>query len=143
MGSDRSWEDLLDMTHNKPEPTDRRRLVLGVGWTLLIFVLCLFLPAGTWAWSRGWLFFVVIVAASILVTLYLRRVNPDVIAARVNRHEGTKTLGSCLLGYSHPADDAGDPDRGSPGRRAVSLVPRTVVGLRAGLCPADRRDWRA
>jgi len=47
-------------------------------------------PAGTWMWIRGWLFILVIVVASILSTLYLRRVNPDVIAARVNRHEGTK-----------------------------------------------------
>ena len=74
----------------QPEPIDRRRLVLSVGWSLLIFVLCLFLPAGTWMWSRGWLFFLVVVVASILITLYLRRVNPDVIAARVNRHKGTK-----------------------------------------------------
>src|SRR5271166_6782844 len=74
----------------QPEPTDRRRLILGVGWTLLIFLLCLFLPAGNWAWARGWLFFVVVVGTSILITLYLRRVNPDVIAARVNRHGGAK-----------------------------------------------------
>ena len=57
---------------------------------LLIFVLCLFLPAGTWMWTKGWLFILVIVVDSILGTLYLSRVNPDVIAARVNRHEGTK-----------------------------------------------------
>ena len=73
-----------------PEPTDRRRLVFSVGWSLLIFVLCLFLPAGTLAWSKGWLFILVIVVASIPATLYLRRVNPDVVAARVNRHDGTK-----------------------------------------------------
>ena len=103
MGSDRSWEDLLDMTSNEPEPTDRRRLFLGVGWTLLIFLLCLFLPAGNWAWARGWLFFVVIVAASIVITLYLRRANPDVIAARVNRHEGTKGWDRLLLGILIPA----------------------------------------
>ena len=103
MGSDRSWEDLLDMTSNKPEPTDRRRLFLGVGWTLLIFLLCLFLPAGNWAWARGWLFFVVVVGTSILITLYLRRVNPDVIAARVNRHEGTKGWDRWLLGILIPA----------------------------------------
>ena len=30
------------------------------------------------------------VGARSLVTLYLRRVNPDVIAARINRHKGTK-----------------------------------------------------
>ena len=73
----------------EPESTDRRRLILNVGWSLLVFVLCLFLPAGTLAWSRGWLFFVVTVAASILITLYPQRVNPDVVAARINRHEGT------------------------------------------------------
>ena len=122
----------------QPETTDRRRLILSIGLTLVFFVLCLFLPAGTWAWARGWLFFVVVVAASVVITLYLRRVNPDVIAARVNRHEGTKTLGPCLLGVAHPGDARSS--RGSPGRRAVSLVPRAVVGLRAGLRPADHRD---
>ena len=58
--------------------------------TLLIFALCLFLPAGTWTWARGWLFFAVVVATGVVISLYLRRVNPEVIAARVNRHEGTK-----------------------------------------------------
>jgi protein-S-isoprenylcysteine O-methyltransferase Ste14 len=70
-----------------PEPIDRRRLITSTVSSLLIFILCLFLPAGTWAWFRGWLFLVVLVAASVLVTLYLRRVNPDVIAGRINRHE--------------------------------------------------------
>ena len=133
MGSDRSWEDLLDMTSNKPEPTDRRRLFLGVGWTLLIFLLCLFLPAGNWAWARGWLFFVVVVGTSILITLYLRRVNPDVIAARVNRHGGTKGWDRLFLGILIPTMVI-DPPGGSPGRQSFSLVPRTLVGLRAGIC---------
>jgi len=84
------------------EQIDCRRLILGVGWTLLIFVLCLFLPAGTWAWSRKWLLFFVSVAASIVITLYLRRVNPDVIAARVNRHDGTKGWDRILLGIFIP-----------------------------------------
>jgi len=87
----------------QPEPTDRRRLIHDTLWTLLIFLLCLFLPAGTWAWSRGWLFFFVIVVTSIVITLYLRRVNPDVIAARVNRHEGTKGWDRWLLGILIPA----------------------------------------
>ena len=71
-------------------PQHRRRLIISTTLSLLVLVLCLFLPAGTWAWSRGWLFLVVLVVASILVTLYLRRVNPDVIAGRVNRHEGPR-----------------------------------------------------
>jgi protein-S-isoprenylcysteine O-methyltransferase Ste14 len=85
-----------------PEPTDRRRLILSVGWTLLIFVLCLFLPAGTWAWPRGWLFFFVTLVTSIVITVYLQRVNPDVVAARVNRHEGTKGWDRILLGIFIP-----------------------------------------
>src|ERR1700758_4224068 len=69
------------------EPIDRRRLVISTVSSLLILFLCLFLPAGTWGWSRGWLFLVVVVGASVVDILYLRRVNPDVIAGRVNRHE--------------------------------------------------------
>ena len=65
-------------------------MVLSVGLSLLFIMLSLFLPAGTWAWFRGWLLIAVIVVASIPASLYLRRVNPDVIAARVNRHDGTK-----------------------------------------------------
>jgi protein-S-isoprenylcysteine O-methyltransferase Ste14 len=75
---------IVDQHH---ESIDRRRLVISTAASMLILVLCLFLPSGTWAWSRGWLFLVVITAASFLSTLYLRRVNPDVIAGRVNRFE--------------------------------------------------------
>ena len=71
----------------RSEPIDRRRLITGIFWSLLFLVLCLFLPAGTWAWVRGWVFLGVLIALSILVTIYLRTVNPDVIAGRVNRHE--------------------------------------------------------
>jgi protein-S-isoprenylcysteine O-methyltransferase Ste14 len=87
----------------QPERTDRRRLITGIVWTLLILVLCLFLPAGTWAWFRGWLFFGVVLAAGVVITLYLRRVNPEVIAARVNRHEGTKRWDRWLLALFLPA----------------------------------------
>jgi protein-S-isoprenylcysteine O-methyltransferase Ste14 len=74
----------------RSEPIDRRRLFLNLVLSILLAPLCLFLPAGTWTWARGWLFLVVVTAASLLSILYLRRVNPDVIAGRVNRHQGTK-----------------------------------------------------
>jgi protein-S-isoprenylcysteine O-methyltransferase Ste14 len=74
----------------QPEATDRRRLITSTIATLLILSVCLFVPAGTWAWARGWVFIAVVVAAGIVISLYVRRVNPDVIAARANRHEGTK-----------------------------------------------------
>jgi protein-S-isoprenylcysteine O-methyltransferase Ste14 len=86
----------------QPEPIDRRRLITGVVRALLIFALCLFLPAGTWAWGRGWLFLVVWVAGLVVAMLYLRRVNPDVVAARLNRHEGTKSWDRILLGILLP-----------------------------------------
>jgi hypothetical protein len=71
----------------QPESIDRRRLITSTIVTLLILVLCLFVPAGTLVWFRGWLFLFVMLGTAIPVTMYLRRVNPDVIAGRVNRHE--------------------------------------------------------
>src|SRR5262245_30857445 len=71
----------------QPETIDRRRLIISTTSSLLILVLCLFLPAGTWGWSRGWLFLVVVVGAAVVDILYVRRVEPDVLAGRVNRHE--------------------------------------------------------
>jgi hypothetical protein len=38
------------------EPIDRRRLFTSTITSLLILLLCLFPPAGTWLWGRGWLF---------------------------------------------------------------------------------------
>jgi protein-S-isoprenylcysteine O-methyltransferase Ste14 len=72
------------------ESIDRLRLFISTTSSLLVIVLCLFLPAGTWAWSRGWLYLVFAVGGSLVSTMYLRRVNPDVIAGRVNRHEGPR-----------------------------------------------------
>jgi protein-S-isoprenylcysteine O-methyltransferase Ste14 len=84
------------------EPIDRRRLIISTTSSSLILILCLFLPAGTWAWFRGWLFLVVVTAASFFSTLYLRRVNPDVIAGRVNRHKGTKRWDRILFTIALP-----------------------------------------
>ncbi len=86
----------------RSEATDRRRLIHCTVWTLLIFVLCLFVPSGTWAWERGWLFVFVSVLVLIFGSLFLHRVNPDVVAARVNRHEGTKKWDSLLLSVFIP-----------------------------------------
>ena len=76
------------LTASSPAHThyDRRRLVISTTSSLLILILCMFLPAGTWAWTRGWLFLGVLLASSTLLTFYLLRVNTDVIAGRVNRH---------------------------------------------------------
>jgi transposase len=41
-------------------------------------------------WPRGWLFLGVLLVSSILQMIYLRRVNPDVVAGRVNRHRWSR-----------------------------------------------------
>ena len=81
----------------QPEPINRLRLILRTGWALLCYALCMFVPAGTLAWFRGWLFLFVMVGTMMLVSLYLRRVNPEVIAARINRHQGTKRWDRLLV----------------------------------------------
>jgi protein-S-isoprenylcysteine O-methyltransferase Ste14 len=93
---------MVTISDHPPEPIDRRRLITSSVSSLLIFILCLFIPAGTWAWYRGWFFFVVLVAASVVITLYLRRVNPDVVAARVNRYKGTKGWDRWVVGLLIP-----------------------------------------
>src|SRR5262245_66179748 len=79
--------DSLD--HN-PERSDRRRLVLSSVATLLFMALSLFLPAGTWAWTKGWLFLGVVLTLGVVAALFIRQVNPELLAARVNAHQGTE-----------------------------------------------------
>jgi protein-S-isoprenylcysteine O-methyltransferase Ste14 len=69
----------------------------------LFFALFLFLPAGTWTWARGWLFVLVVLSSGAASILYLWRVNPELVAARINRHEGTKPWDYVLLGFYFPA----------------------------------------
>jgi protein-S-isoprenylcysteine O-methyltransferase Ste14 len=85
--------------NSTPEKYDIRRLVLFLLLTPLFVAVFLFLPAGTWAWEKGWLFLGVFGAASIIASLYLRRVNPDILAARINGHQGTEPWDIILVGF--------------------------------------------
>jgi protein-S-isoprenylcysteine O-methyltransferase Ste14 len=107
------------------EPIDPRRLMISTVSSLLIFVLCLFVPAGRWTWLRGWVFFVVMVAASVVVSLYLRRDNPDVVAARVNRYKGTKGWDRWVVGAVIPM--------------IVSILP--LAALDDGRCHWSQVPW--
>jgi protein-S-isoprenylcysteine O-methyltransferase Ste14 len=112
------------------EPIDRRRLITSGVSSLLIFILCLLIPAGTWAWYRGWFFFVVLVAASVVITLYLRRVNPDVVAARINRYTGTKGWDRWVVGLLIPVIASILPLAAlDDGRYHWSEVPWWVCGI--------------
>jgi protein-S-isoprenylcysteine O-methyltransferase Ste14 len=88
--------------HRPTEPINRTRFVLQCIATILYFVLALFLPAGNWLWERGWLFLLVMTLLSILSVVYILRVNPEVLTARVNAHQGTKPWDRVLIGFLLP-----------------------------------------
>jgi protein-S-isoprenylcysteine O-methyltransferase Ste14 len=61
------------------------------------FALFMFLPAGTWTWTKGWLFLGVCLGTLAVVAWYLWRVNPEVVVARTDSHEGTKRWDKVLV----------------------------------------------
>jgi protein-S-isoprenylcysteine O-methyltransferase Ste14 len=78
----------LDDQSQKPEESNRGlvepllRVVPHLVGTPLVVGLLLFLPAGDFAWEKGWLFLLVLVVASIIITLYIWRANPELLVAR-------------------------------------------------------------
>lgn len=85
------------------EGINRGRLILILLALPVYFALFMFLPAGTWAWTKGWLFIGVFLGTVAVVALYLWRVNPEVVIARSGFHEGTKRWDIILLGFFFPA----------------------------------------
>jgi protein-S-isoprenylcysteine O-methyltransferase Ste14 len=90
-------------TGHEPERINRRRLSLYLLGTPLFFVLSLFLPAGTWVWPKGWLFLGVLLVTGALGAWCIWRVNPELYAARINPHRGTKPWDKVLIGFAIPA----------------------------------------
>jgi protein-S-isoprenylcysteine O-methyltransferase Ste14 len=78
---------------------NKRRLVVLLLALPLYFAVFLFLPAGTWAWTKGWLFIGVLLGTVPVVALYLWRVNPEVVIARSTFHKGSKRWDKILLGF--------------------------------------------
>ncbi len=79
------------------EPLNRGRIIRFLLALPVYFALFMFLPAGTPAWARGWLFIVVFLASLAVTGAYLWRVNPEVIVARAGFHEGTKPWDRILV----------------------------------------------
>ena len=89
-----------------PNGINRRRVVLGLIGLPVFFALFMFLPAGTWAWPKGWLFILVLLGLISAVFIVLQRVNPEVIVARSRFHKGTKRWDKILLCLYFPAMSA-------------------------------------
>ncbi len=81
----------------------------------------MFLPAGTWAWAKGWLFIGVFLGTLAVVGLFLWRVNPEVVVARSGFHEGTKRWDKILLALFFPA--------------VYAIVPVAALDERFRWCP--------
>lgn len=71
-----------------------RPSLVWLAWQLAaaagVMALLLFVPAGTWTWARGWMFFAVMLVAMIGVTAWLWWVNPEIFEARRRIRRGTK-----------------------------------------------------
>src|SRR5579883_369942 len=76
---------------------DRGRLIRVLLAVPVYFALFMFLPAGTWEWLKGWVFILVFVSSMAIVSVYLWRVNPEVVVARATSHEGTKRWDKILV----------------------------------------------
>jgi protein-S-isoprenylcysteine O-methyltransferase Ste14 len=83
----------------QPQGVNKRRLVVSLLALPVYFALFMFLPVGTWAWTKGWLFIGVFLGTLAVVRFYLWRVNPEVVVARSGFHEGTKRWDKTLLWF--------------------------------------------
>ncbi len=76
---------------------NQRRLIGFLVAVPVYFALFMFLPAGTWAWTKGWLFVGVFLGTLAVVGVYLWRVNPEVVVARTGSQKGTKRWDKILV----------------------------------------------
>jgi protein-S-isoprenylcysteine O-methyltransferase Ste14 len=58
--------------------------------------------AGDWGWIKGWLFIGVFLACTTVALWYVWRANPEVVAARISSHPGTKSWDKTLLAFFFP-----------------------------------------
>jgi protein-S-isoprenylcysteine O-methyltransferase Ste14 len=87
---------------DEPPRLNRRRIILILLCLPIFCSLCLFLPAGTFAWMRGWCFIATFLLAETLVIIYLWRTNPELLIARSSFHRGTKRWDTRLLAILFP-----------------------------------------
>jgi protein-S-isoprenylcysteine O-methyltransferase Ste14 len=60
------------------------RLVARLATVVVLFVLVLLVPAGTWRWPAAWAFLGLYVAFAVPVAAWLFRANPSVLAQRID-----------------------------------------------------------
>ena len=121
---------------NLGEPDDRvtagvlRRATISLVCFFLILAAVMFLPAGDVRWARGWLFFFVFLALTVLASIYLWHRNPAIFAARSKIQKGTKRWDKVVMFFLFLSLLAVFPVAGlDDGRFHWSSVPTWVVVL--------------
>lgn len=87
----------------QPQGIGRLSVALTLVAMPVYFAAFMFLPAGTWAWTKGWVFILVMLGTGAFIVPYLWRVNPDVIVARSRLHKGTKRWDMLLICFFFPS----------------------------------------
>jgi protein-S-isoprenylcysteine O-methyltransferase Ste14 len=87
---------------DEPPRLNRRRIIRSLLCLPLFCYLCLFLPAGTFGWVRGWGFIAIFLLTNTLILVYLWRTNPALLIARSSFHRGTKRWDTRLLAILFP-----------------------------------------
>ena len=114
----------------EPEPMSRgAAIAYAIGLPLGLLAL-VFLPAGTWRWTPGWIFVAFLVVAYGVAALILLKVNPAIYRARSRVQPGTRRWDRILLALMLPAMVAEIPLATlDAGRMGWSHVPDAVVVL--------------
>ncbi len=81
----------------------RRRLIQVIAGLPVFCLVFMFWPAGTFAWAKGWLFLGVLLSLEIPLVAYIWRKNPELVIARAQSHEGTKSWDKIVLACLVPA----------------------------------------
>lgn len=103
--------------------------LLSVALSVAGLFALLFLPAGTLAWAAGWWFFIVMVVALAVATLFVVRASPEIFETRSGFKPGTKDWDIVLVALLAAGLVAVPVVAGLDFRRGGSAVPLPLVLL--------------
>ncbi len=93
----------MDSPARRPALPPALKRVIGVLRWILVWTAALFCSAGRWDWTRGWIYFAVILLTFAVNGLVTYRNNPELIAERGKRHKGTKRFDKVFIALYMPA----------------------------------------
>ena len=81
---------LISSMEGHPRSSGTLRLVTALAAGIGVFAIIIFWPAGRLDWTAGWLYLGIISLYFVANLVYLMRVNPELIEARMRMGKGTK-----------------------------------------------------